>query len=356
MTSVVRAATGKLIRTALVGLGWVGANRHLPQILRNPDFQLVGVVDRRPGRAREFAAGRPEVRAVEASDLSGIAWISDVDAVIVSTAPTAHHNLVLAALAQGKHVLVEKPLAMTVADGDSMVAAARDAGRILAVVHNFQFSAAMRALLSDVESGRLGKVRSVAGVQLGNPSRRLPTWYDDLPLGLFYDESPHLLYLLDRLAGGSLDVRHVASIPSTTSHRTPAQLHVTLFAGDDPRPFTVHCNFEAAISEWYLLVHGEHAIGIADIFRDIYLRLPNDGAHTPWPVLRTSLVASWQHWRQVLSQGVRHVAGRMYYGNDEVYRRFADAILRDPSRIDPIGPERARRVLRLQHEIILRSR
>lgn len=340
------------IRIALLGLGWVGTHRHLPQIRRNQDFRLVGVIDRKAGRARQVAAGLGDVRWAEASSLSQVGWANDVDAIAVATAPEAHHAVVMDALGLQKHVLVEKPFAMAPEQGSEMLHAALDADRALAVVHNFQFSTAMRALLDDIDQGRLGFVRSVSGVQFGNPARRLPSWYEELPLGLFYDESPHLLYLLDRLASGPLSVQRVEVVPSTTGHVTPAQVNVTLRAQGDSRPYGIRCNFEAPVSEWHLLVFGERALGIADIFRDIYVRLPNDGDHTAWPVLRTSLAATWSHWRQVLLRGVRHAAGRLYYGNDGVYARFGDAILRDPARLEPIGPARAQRVLELQHRII----
>ena len=348
-----RASSGAgPIRVAVVGLGWVATHRHIPQILRNRDFRLEGVIDRRPGRAREVAAGLRDLRWAETSHLQDVDWLDAVDAVVIAAAPAAHHGLATSALSLRKHVLLEKPFAMSVGEGQQIVAAAEAASRKLAVVHNFQFSSAMRSLLGDLEHGRLGEVRGVNGVQFGNPARRLPSWYEELPLGLFYDESPHLLYLLDRVATTPLSVTRVESIPSTTGHVTPAQVNVTFFESGGDRPYTLRCNFEAPVSEWFLVVHGERALGIADVFRDIYLRLPNDGGHTAWPVLRTSLTATWQHWRQVLSQGARHVTGRLYYGNDEVYHRFGDAILREPARLRPIGPDRAQHVLELQHEII----
>ncbi len=134
--------------------------------------------------------------------------------------------------------------------------------------------------------------------------------------------------------------------------KTPAQVNATLFAESDPRPLSLRCNFESPVSEWHLLVCGDCALGVVDLFRDIYMRIPNDGAHTSWPVLRTSLRGTWDHWRQVVMRGFGHVAGGLSYGNDEVYRRFADALLRDPRRIAPIDVQRALQVLELQHAII----
>jgi len=195
----------------------------------------------------------------------------------------------------------------------------------------------------------------VTGTQFGNPSRRLPNWYETLPLGLFYDESPHLIYLLDRLAEAPLTVRSVEIVPSTTGHVTPAQVNATLFERAGTRPFAIRCNFEAPLSEWHVLICGTKSMGIVDIFRDIYIRLPNDMDHTAWPILRTSLKASWDHWSQVFLRGMDLVEGRLYYGNDEVYRLFAAAIGGDSTARQQIGPESALRVLRLQHAIVERA-
>src|SRR5262249_17284403 len=98
---------------------------------------------------------------------------------------------------------------------------------------------------------------------------------------------------------------------------------------------------------------GEHTFGDVDLFRDIYVRLPNDGGHGAWPVLRTSLAATWSHWIEHLWSGPRHLAGALLYGNEEVFRRFASAIRGETA--DGISPEDALAVLRMQHEIIDRA-
>jgi hypothetical protein len=75
-----------------------------------------------------------------------------------------------------------------------------------------------------------------------------------------------------------------------------------------------------------------------DIFRDIYLSLPNDGAHDARRVITTSLVATFQHWLQHLTSGIPHLRGQLFYGNDEVFARFAAAIGGDQNALAPIGP------------------
>jgi predicted dehydrogenase len=209
----------------------------------------------------------------------------------------------------------------------------------------------MRRLKRDLDRGRLGTIRGVRAVQLGNPSRRLPAWYEELPLGLFYDESPHLLYLLSSVSG-PLALEKAVSAESRRGSATPAQIDAWFSADGADYPITLSCNFESSVSEWYLAVHGEQAVGIVDIFRDIYLRLPNDGAHGTGDVIRTSVAATAQHWWQHVTSGVPHLTGKLRYGNDEVFDRFGRAICGDRDAMRPIEAEAAQRILELQHAII----
>jgi hypothetical protein len=117
-------------------------------------------------------------------------------------------------------------------------------------------------------------------------------------------------------------------------------------------PISLSCNFVSSISEWYLVVHGERASGVVDIFRDIYLRLPNDGTHSTREVIRTSVAASYQHWWQHVTSGVPHLRGKLRYGNDEIFRRFGQAIKGNSEALEPIGATAALETLTLQHEII----
>lgn len=339
------------VRIGVIGLGWVGTARHIPTLAADRGFVLVGVADRRPNRAKDFASRFGKLRAAEASRLSAIDWIDDVEAVSIATAPAAHHDLVREALDRGLHVITEKPFAMNVGEGAAMLSDAGRAERCLAVVHNFQFARSMKRLKADLVSGLLGKICGIRAIQLGNPSRRLPAWYEELPLGLFYDESPHLLYLLSSIAG-PLTLNKAVSAESRSGAATPAQLDAWFNAEGADYPITLSCNFESSLSEWHLLVHGENGVGIVDIFRDIYLRLPSDGGHGTWEVLRTSLTATTQHWWQHLTSGIPHLAGKLRYGNDEVFGRFGKAIRGDAASLAPIHAEVAQRILTLQHDIV----
>lgn len=341
------------IRIGVVGLGWVSTHRHLPALRRNPRFEVVGVADR-DGELAAACARKFGIRHhCAASQIDQVSWLDEVDAVDIVTAPMSHHPLVRDALRAGKHVITEKPFAMSLAQGEELVALAAERRRSLAVVHNFQFAPCMERLLADLANGRIGTIRSIVAFQWGNPKRRLPQWYEELPAGLFFDESPHLLYLIRRLAPGPLRLVHVDSCPSTTGHVTPASVDASYRAQADGReiPVSLSCRFEAPLSEWHVAVLGDHAAGIVDVFRDIYLRLPNDGAHVASTVLRTSWQASLQHWARHFINGPLHFSGRLLYGNPTVFESFGRSI-HEGSAPQHVAGQDALDVLRMQFEII----
>lgn len=313
---------GRSARIVAVGCGWATTHRHLPSIRRTPGLVLAGVVDRDLPRAA--AAGR--AFGVPAAGSLAAPGLGEFEAVSVGTSPLSHAAAVSEALALGKHVIVEKPFAMDVAQADALLAQADAAGRILAVVHNFQFAASVRAARAAVLSGRHGALRGVLGLQLSNPRRRLPPWYPTLPGGLFYDEAPHLFYLV-RSFLGERAVAGAQFVPSADpADHTPRLAQIRFAAGPDEPFGSLQMSFAAALSEWQLVVLCERATLVCDIFRDILMTLPDDGRHVPRQILGTSLRASLGHWRGVVRSGAGFLSGRLDYGNDEVFSRFSAAI------------------------------
>ncbi len=105
-------------------------------------------------RYREHAASTPTAHA------DWEALVSDplVDAVIVTTPPFLHHPVGVAALGAGKHVLCEKPLAVSLREADEMIAAARAADRVLSTVSQGRFAEEQRRMQALVQTGALGRV------------------------------------------------------------------------------------------------------------------------------------------------------------------------------------------------------
>jgi predicted dehydrogenase len=133
------SATSGLLRVAVVGVGYLG--RHHARILSQlAGVELVGVVDRNAPRAAQIAAACGTRAFADAADLP-----DGLDAVTVAAPTEWHHAIARPFLERGVPVLVEKPLARSVAEADAIIAAAARGGAALAVGHTERFNPAVMA-------------------------------------------------------------------------------------------------------------------------------------------------------------------------------------------------------------------
>lgn len=143
-----------------VGLAVVGAGYWGPNLVRNaaetPGAELRCVCDLDEERLRRIGRRHPGVRL--SRDLDDVLADAAVHAVLVATPAASHHALAKRALEAGKDVLVEKPLAMSVAEARDLVAAAERGGRVLMAGHTFIYNAAVRYVRDLVTSGEIGEV------------------------------------------------------------------------------------------------------------------------------------------------------------------------------------------------------
>ncbi|HWT07626.1 MAG TPA: Gfo/Idh/MocA family oxidoreductase [Roseomonas sp.] len=140
-------ASDRRLALAILGVGHFG-RFHALKAAANPRVRLVGLADADAARAATVAAEAGTVA------LAPEAAIAAADAVIVAAPTRFHHGLAMAALAAGRHVFIEKPIAATLDEADALVAAAAAAGRVLQVGHIERFSAAFRAVMDAPAGGR----------------------------------------------------------------------------------------------------------------------------------------------------------------------------------------------------------
>jgi len=144
-----------VVRVAIVGSGRWGIN-HVRAFARSSLGRVQAVCDPDGAsleRARAFA---PEARLVKSYD--DVLAAGDVDAVVLATPAKTHAEMALAALAAGKHVLVEKPLALRVDDAERVTAAAERAGKVLMVGHLMLYHPVVERMRHVVKSGELGEL------------------------------------------------------------------------------------------------------------------------------------------------------------------------------------------------------
>ena len=144
----------KQIGVAIIGCGGVTLQNHLPGIALCPDVKLVALCDTNP-TCLETARQQTGV-AFTTTDYTELVRREDVHAVIIATPNVTHPPIALAAIAAGKHVLCEKPLALNYADARAMADAAEKAGVRNMTAFTYRFVPAMRYLSHLIRRGDLG--------------------------------------------------------------------------------------------------------------------------------------------------------------------------------------------------------
>ena len=142
------------IRVALIGTGKIAVANHIPGIRFCRDAEVVALSDPNPAALAEASAATGVTRTY--ADPFALLKDAPVDAVIVATPNRFHRDLVVAAAESGRHVLCEKPLAMTVEQAEQMVVAAEQAGVRHMTAFTYRFVPAMQYLHHLVSSGALG--------------------------------------------------------------------------------------------------------------------------------------------------------------------------------------------------------
>ncbi len=179
------------LRFGLVGTGHWARITHAPALASADGIEFAAVWGRNAGAARALAA---EHDAVAHDDID--AFLADVDGVAFSVPPDVQSAIAVRAAGAGKHLLLEKPVAFSDADGDALVRAVQDAGVASVVFFTARFQPDVRAWLADVVSpGRWAGGNAVwLGSALGGGSPFDTPWRRDK--GALWDLAPHLISLL----------------------------------------------------------------------------------------------------------------------------------------------------------------
>ena len=167
--------TGNPLKIGIIGVGKVGLDRHLPALANVPGTKVVAVAD--PDvKALEQAAARFGI-AGKYSDFRKLLEDREVEAVGICTPLTTHFAITSLVLEAGKHVLLEKPLAMNMDEAETLVARAAASGLKVQFGLRHRFHPVLRRVVHDLRQGRYGPVEMVsANYATGHYGRYLPEW------------------------------------------------------------------------------------------------------------------------------------------------------------------------------------
>lgn len=239
---------GSTVRVGVIGCGGWGRN-----LVRNfADLgALVAVSDRDELRASQLAT----LHGVPAVGVDQLLSDPEIDAVVVATPPVTHAELAIAALRAGKHVFVEKPLALDVADAGRIVEAARSAQRVLMVGHLLQYHPAFLALKRLVDEGTLGRLLHLDSTRLNFGTIRR----EENSLWSF---APHDLSMILALVGAEPD--RVGAVGSSFLNHDIADVTTTHLAFPGGQTALVHVSWLNPVKVQRLTVIGDRAMAVFD--------------------------------------------------------------------------------------------
>lgn len=177
------------VRVGLIGYGYVGRTFHAPLIASVPGLRLAVVGSSQRDVVQAAYPG------VIVCDAMAAATHADVDLVVIASPNESHAPLAAAALQAGKHVVVDKPFTVTLAEARALVEIAREHGRVLSVFHNRRWDSEVLATKEILESGVLGEVSHYeCHMDRYRPLVRQRWREDPGPgAGLWFDLGPHLI-------------------------------------------------------------------------------------------------------------------------------------------------------------------
>jgi predicted dehydrogenase len=200
-------ATGRVrFMTTPIGVAVIGAGYWGPNLVRNaaalPSLNLRWLCDLDEDRARAVLGPYSTLATTDSFDT--ILSDPSVDAVAIATPAGTHFPLAMQAVDAGKHVLVEKPLTSSVADGEKLVQAADDRGVVLMCDHTYCYTSAVQELRRLVDAGDVGEIQFVDSVRIN-----LGLVQPDVDV--LWDLAPHDLSILDYLLPDGVMVQAVAA-------------------------------------------------------------------------------------------------------------------------------------------------
>jgi myo-inositol 2-dehydrogenase / D-chiro-inositol 1-dehydrogenase len=161
------------LRVGLIGCGHMGRVIHLSILRRLPQVELVALAE--PDAQRREQASQKVPRAVLFSDYRELLDRSDIDATIICLPNALHAEAAIAAFRSGKHLYLEKPLAINLEDGRKLVDVWRRSGRVGMIGFSYRFNPLHQEVRRHLQAEKLGELVGVRSV-FTTPPRRVPEW------------------------------------------------------------------------------------------------------------------------------------------------------------------------------------
>jgi predicted dehydrogenase len=189
-------AESRSLRVAVLGCGYWGS-KHARVLRSLESVKTLAVIDADAERVRRMCASIPGAVGYTSLDEA----LDHIDAAVVATPPSTHAPMAMRLIEAGKHVLVEKPMAVESADARRMIAAAQARDVVLMVGHTFEYHSAVWMLREMVQSGDIGDLYYVDSARLN-----LGLYQGDV--NVIYDLAPHDISIFNHILGSKPTAVH----------------------------------------------------------------------------------------------------------------------------------------------------
>ncbi len=335
------------MKVGFVGCGEI-ARVHAVYVQQDKRCQIIAVCDQDLARARALAHDFRVPNVYQS--LSELLEQQRPDAIHVLTPPHVHASLAIEAMQARCHVLVEKPMALSLEEADSMIEAAERHGVKLCVDHNQLFDPVVLEARELISKGAVGKVIAVDiyyGFNLAQaPERR---WAGSLGGGMFQDVAPHPLSHMLQFLEDPIELHATTLTTRTLQGIAPDELRVLARTKDTLGTVTISFAIKPHLN--FLNIYGSKAILHVDLANMIVSieRLRS----LPKPAARALMVAEQALGSLigVVRTSVEFSLGRLkpYPGMGNLIRRFYDCI--ESGQAPPVPGEAGRRVVRVFEEL-----
>jgi predicted dehydrogenase len=343
----------KKLKVVVVGAGFVAQRRHIPAFLRlKRHVFLSAVCDLNYELARNVAKRFSIPNAY--SNISDMLSKEHPDIVDVCTPPNVHAPVAIEAMEHGSHVLLEKPMASSVADCDKMIEASRKYGVKLSVVHNQRFYPPFLKAEELVKNGAIGELTGMRIISLTPREEYLvheKHWIHKLPGGIVGETGPHVVYMslafVKNVKNVEVIARKITNYPWVLYDDYRIEIEGENITSSIMISHTN--NYTASKVE---LFGTEYSLKM-DLQSMLLIRYKRSNLK-PASVATTSISTACQIMKGVASNILKTILARPMLGHDIMIERFVKSIMDD--KLVPVIPEEGRETVRVMEMIVKKLR
>jgi len=316
------------LNVAIIGCGHV-AHDHMKAWRRIPRVQVSAVYDVNVKVAEQFSRqwSIPKIY----SDLESLLNDKEISVIDICTPPQTHRDLGIRSMKAGRHVLFEKPLAMTVKEADEIIHQKTHDVKA-GVVYNLLFEPPILKLISIVEEGHIGQTINVRIDMLHTRYDPMLTnekhWCHHLPGGRIGEMLIHPIYMLRYFLGDNLEVSSVEAYKlGPYPWVSKDELHVLLRA--EEKLGRIYVSFNSPRDAIYVTIIGDKGILEAEVITGVVVKLDSLYASSRYGKVRSIIKESYQMIASLITNSIKVISHRWITGHQQCIRLFAEWLMNE---------------------------